>query len=78
VVFVAEIGQPPRLGKKKEEAEWPAGVLIYYRVDATKPSGQNPVMVFPKDNLEAGATFLTGDTFQHDEAPLRVSVGEKL
>jgi len=77
VVFVVEIGQPPRSDYKKDEAKWPAGVLIY-RVDATKPSGQNPVMVFPKDNLEAGATYLTGDTFQHDEAPLRVRVGEEL
>ena len=77
VVFVVEIGQPPRPGKNKDEAKWPAGVLIY-RVDATKPSGQNPVIVFSKDNLEAGATYLNDDTFQHDDAPMRVRVGEKL
>lgn len=76
VVFVVEIGQPPRPGNSNE-AEWPAGVLIY-RVDATKPSGRNPVMVFPKDNLEAGATHLPGDTFQHDDAPMRLRVDEKL
>lgn len=74
-VFVAEIAQSPRTSK--DEASWPAGVLIY-RVDATLASGQNPVVVFPKDDLEAGATFLSGDTFVHDEAPMRLSVDEKL
>ncbi len=74
-VFVAEIGQSP--SPKEDEMPWPAGVLIY-RVDATKASGQNPVMVFPKDDLEAGATFLPGDIFTHEDAPMQLKVGEKL
>jgi len=75
VVFVAEVGQSPR--PDKDEATWPAGVLIY-RVDATLATGKNPVVVFPKADLDAGATFLPGDTFKHDEAPMRLSVEEKL
>ncbi|MEM7393937.1 MAG: immune inhibitor A domain-containing protein, partial [Verrucomicrobiota bacterium] len=45
VVFVAEIGQPPR--PKKDEAPWPAGVLIY-RIDATRPTGKHPAVIFPR------------------------------
>lgn len=75
VVFVVEIGQSPR--PDKDEAAWPAGVLIY-RVDATLASGQNPVVVFPKTDLDEGAVFLPGDTFKHDEAPMRLCVDEKL
>ena len=71
-VFVAEIGQPPH--SQKGEESWPAGVLIY-RVDATKPTGQNPVVVFPREDLKAGATFTEGHLFEHKDAPLRLEVG---
>jgi hypothetical protein len=53
------------------------GVLVY-RVDATKPTGQNPIVVFPKENLEAGATYLPGDTFQSEEAPMTLRAKKKL
>lgn len=75
VVFVAEIGQAPN--PKEDEPAWPAGVLIY-RVDATKASGQNPIFVFPKDKLKASATFLPGDTFKHDDAPMQIRVDKEL
>jgi M6 family metalloprotease-like protein len=75
VVFVVEIGQPPL--PAEDGLDWPAGVLVY-RVDATKPSGRNPIVVFPKENLEAGATYLPGDTFQSEEAPLTLRVEKKL
>jgi len=75
VVFVAEIGQAPN--PKEDEIPWPAGVLIY-RVDATKATGCNPLVVFPNKDLDAGATFLAGDTFKHDEAPLQLTVDKAL
>jgi hypothetical protein len=75
VVYVLEIGQPP-IPKDGEKA-WPAGVLVY-RVDATKATGCNPVIVLTRKDLDAGATFLTDDKFQDAEAPFRMKVGEPL
>ena len=65
------------MNPRKPSKKWPAGVLVY-RVDATKPSGKNPIIVYPKDNLEAGTTFLPGDAFKSGEAPMTLRVEERL
>jgi hypothetical protein len=74
-VFVIEIGQPPIT--KKGEKPYPAGVLIY-SVDATLASGKNPVVVHGRDGLEQGATYLTGHSFENQDAALKIEVGEAL
>lgn len=74
-VYVVEIGQPPL--PKKDAEPYPAGVLIY-SVDATKATGQNPVVVHGRDGIQQGATYLTGHRFQDKGAPLSIEVGEAL
>ncbi|MDH3598489.1 MAG: hypothetical protein OEU26_02480 [Candidatus Tectomicrobia bacterium] len=71
VVFVTEVGQPPR--PKKDEPQWPAGVLIY-RVDGTRPTGKHAVVICPREDFAEGATFLKGDAFSHDDAPFDLKV----
>ena len=74
-VYVVEIGQPPLT--KKDAEPYPAGVLIY-SVDATLATGKNPVIVYGRDGLKEGATYLTGHKFEDKDAPLKVEVGEGL
>ncbi len=75
VVFVAEIGQPPR--PKTSQSPWPAGVLIY-RVDGTRPTGKHPIVIFPRKDLAEGTTYLTGHAFTHEDAPFDLKVVKKL
>ena len=75
-VFVVEITQPiiPRRGQKAAE-----GVLVY-RVDATRPTGKDPVVIFPchhdskHPNDFDRAPFGPGETFEDEQAPLRMRV----
>lgn len=71
-VFVFEIAQPFR---DQEKAENASGVLVY-SVDATLPSGQNSVVVYPKGDL-LNAPFQPGDRFEHKDAPVIMNVLEK-
>lgn len=73
-VFAVEIAQPARPREGREPA--PHGVLIY-SVDATRPTGKNPVIIHPRDTLER-APFQPGDRFEHDDAPMDVRVLEAL
>ena len=73
-VFVIEVGQPPR--PKKDAEPWPSGVLVY-RVDATKPTGKHPVVIFPKEDFKAGAPFHEGDTLEHKDVPFLMTVKKK-
>jgi M6 family metalloprotease-like protein len=69
-VFVLEVAQARRYGDGKHtEAE---GVLVY-SVDAKIVSGQNPVIVYPKESI-GKAPFHAGDTFRHAEAPFEMEV----
>lgn len=71
-VFVFEIAQPFRDQDKAENA---SGVLVY-SVDATLPSGQNSVVVYPKGDL-LNAPFQPGDRFENKDAPAVMKVLEK-
>lgn len=68
-VFVVEVAQylRPRKGLPR-----PRGVLIY-SVDATQPTGFNPVVLYPRED-KVHAAFHAGDTFAHDDAPLHLRV----
>ena len=74
-VFAIEVGQPPQA--KKDSDPWPAGVLIY-SVDATRPTGKHPVVIYPKGDRKAGAVFHAGDSFKHKDAPFTLKVVKKL
>lgn len=71
-VFVIEIAQPYRnLGRTGTTT----GVLVY-SVDAKLPSGQNSVVVYPNADL-LNAPFHPGDTFGHEQAPMKAHVLKK-
>lgn len=72
-VIVLEVAQARRLEKGKTSR---AGGILVYSVDATLATGQNPVIVYPKDSLKQ-APFHPGDTFQHDDAPFVMKVIER-
>jgi M6 family metalloprotease-like protein len=79
-VIVAEIAQPILSAHGKM---WGDGVLIY-SVDATIPTGKDPVVIYPKqagDSEEFGrlyqASFNVGDDFQPTNAPVEIKVLEK-
>lgn len=67
-VFVIELAQALR----RDDAPKPGGVLIY-SIDATKPTGENPMVVYPRETL-INAPFYAGDTFTHDDAPMQVQI----
>jgi len=48
------------------------GVLVY-SVDATLASGQNPIVVYPRANIDEAA-FHAGDSFDHKDAPFKLKV----
>lgn len=73
-IFAIEIGQPPH--PKKDEESWSTGILIY-SVDATKPTGKNPVVIYPKTDRKAGAVFHAGDRFKDAKAPFSLKVVKK-
>ena len=73
-VFVIEVAQPIRLKdgtRTKEE-----GILVY-SVDATLATGQNPVVVYPRADLDQAA-YHVGDRFDSADAPFRMKVLERL
>ena len=74
-VFVIEVGQPPQPKKGKEQ--WASGILIY-SVDATRPTGKHPVVIYPKTDRNEGAVFHEGDSFENKEAPFSLKVIKKL
>ena len=69
-VFVIEVAQPlqPKTGME-HKAE---GVLVY-SVDATLASGQNPVVVYPRLDMN-DAAFHAGDSLDHKDVPFRLKV----
>lgn len=69
-VFVLEVAQARRYGDGKQTDA--KGVLVY-SVDAKLASGQNPVIVYPKESI-GKAPFHPGDTFLHDDAPFTMDV----
>jgi len=73
-VFAIEIGQPPLA--KKGKKQWPVGVLIY-SVDATRPTGKHPVVIYPKADRKEGAVFHPGDSFEDKAAPFSLKVVKK-
>lgn len=70
-VFVAEIAQPLR-NLKPDQPVKPGGILVY-SVDATLPTGQNPLIVYPRAD-KLNAAFHPGDTFDHPDAPFSLTV----
>lgn len=72
-VFVVEEAQARKF-KGKERV--PANGILVYSVDATITSGQNPVIVYPKKDLNE-APFHPGDTFQHEDAGFTMKVVKK-
>ncbi len=72
-VFVIEEAQALQFKGKKRV---PAGGILVYTVDATLETGNNPVIVYPKKDLN-DAPFKAGDTFQHEDAPFTMKVVEK-
>ena len=71
-VFVVEISQPIQ---NKDKVQNSVGVLVY-SVDAKLATGQNPVVVYPKEDL-LKAPFQPGDRFDHKDAPMSIKVLKK-
>ncbi len=69
-VFVIEVAQARRLG---DGATAGAGGVLVYTVDATLATGQNPVVIYPKQDLEK-APFHPGDRFENRDAPFVMEV----
>lgn len=69
-VFVLEVAQAQRYGDGKQTE---AGGVLVYSVDAKLATGQNPVIVYPKEFI-GKAPFLAGDSFRHDDAPFEMEV----
>lgn len=72
-VFVVEVAQARRYGEGKQTE---AGGVLVYGVDAKLPTGENPVIVYPKESI-GNAPFHSGDTFRHDDAPFEMEVIER-
>ena len=72
-VFVVELAQALKLKGGKESK--PEGVLVY-SVDATIVSGRNPLIVYPKVDLQK-AQYFPGDVFDHKDSPLKLTVLKK-
>jgi hypothetical protein len=69
-VFVLEVAQARRFGDGRlTDAE---GVLVY-SVDAKLATGENPVIVYPKESI-GKAPFHAGDKFRHEDAPFGMEV----
>lgn len=72
-VFVIEGAQAREFKRTKRV---PANGILVYSVDATIATGCNPVVVYPKQDLNQ-APFHPGDTFDHEDAPFTMKVLEK-
>ena len=82
---MVELALPIRASGKELDKKNPygEGVLIY-SVDATKLTGKRPLVTYPKSTAYSKvysytykAPFQEGDTFEHDDAPMRVDVLDK-
>ena len=71
-VFVIEVAQPLQ-SKKGTKPKSKAGGILVYRVDATLATGQNPVVVYPRLDLNKAA-FHVGDSLDHKDLPFRLKV----
>ena len=69
-VFVIEEAQDRRV---KDGSRVEGDGLLVYSVDATLETGRNPVVVYPKGDIDK-APFLPGDTFGHEDAPFTMKV----
>lgn len=69
-VFVIEVAQPIRL---KDGTKIKEGGVLVYSVDATLATGRNPIVVYPRLDLEQAA-YHAGDSFEHEDAPFRMKV----
>lgn len=69
-VFVVEEAQARRF--KGEQFVHKGGLLVY-SVDAKITTGHNPVVVYPKEDLNHAA-FQPGDSFDHADAPFTMKV----
>ena len=71
-VYCIEVAQYLRPSKKMPK---PRGVLVY-SIDATKPTGINPNILYPRQD-KINAAYHEGDAFEHDDAPFSLRVIEK-
>lgn len=71
-VYVVEVAQYLRPSKKMPR---PRGVLVY-SVNATKPTGINPNILYPRQD-KLHAAYHEGETFTNDSAPFTVKVLRK-
>jgi|GEM_PF-121416 len=77
-VFVVELAQiSPVRAKANEALAKDPGVLVY-SVDATRETGQNPVVVYPLEGHEKDAPFHAGETFDEKDSPLTLKVSKQL
>ncbi|MFK7789398.1 MAG: hypothetical protein AB8C95_07925 [Phycisphaeraceae bacterium] len=75
-VFVIEVAQY-LLPSPRRELPRPLGVLVY-SIDATKPTGINPAVVFPAPGRDkVNAALHAGETFTNDSAPFTLKVLRK-
>lgn len=71
-VYVVEVAQYLR---PRKDLPRPRGVLVY-SVDATLPTGFNPVILYPRQD-KTHAAYHEGGSFDHDAAPLGLRVLKK-
>jgi len=84
-IFVVELALPIRESGKELDMSnaYGSGVLVY-SVDASISTGRRPLVVYPKSteyskvySYTYKAPFLEGDTFEHEDAPVKVEVLKK-
>lgn len=73
-VYSIEVALPLREHPKRDMPQ-PAGLLVY-STDATKPTGFNPNVLYPKTD-KTHAAYHAGDTFNHNNAPFTMKVIKK-
>ena len=73
-VYVVEVAQYLRPSRRNDLPR-PRGVLVY-SIDATKPTGFNPNVLYPRED-KINAAHHAGDSFEHEDAPLGLRVIKK-
>lgn len=73
-IYVVEVAQYLRPNPRKTLPR-PRGVLVY-SVDATKPTGINPNILYPRED-KTHAAYHEGDGFDHEDAPFSLRVLKK-
>jgi M6 family metalloprotease-like protein len=84
-VFVVELALPIRKSGEEVAKDKPYGEgILVYSVDAKVPTGIRPLVIYPKSkefskvySFTYKAPYLVGDTFTHEDAPMKVEVLEK-